>query len=85
MKPYVIEYTVRTVVMGESESEAYSAALDEWREVAGDSTPDVDVSDEVHSAKDLPSGWDLQCIPYGGDGTTRLEHLICTPTEEPKP
>lgn len=76
MKPYVVEMRVRTVVMGEDESDAYSNALNDWREIAGDSEPIVDVDREVLCAKDLPSGWDLRCLPYSGDGRSRLESLI---------
>lgn len=76
MKPYVVEFRVITVVMGEDESDAYSNALCDWREIAGDSEPEVDVEREIHSARDLPNGWDLRCIPYGGDGNTRIERLL---------
>lgn len=76
MKPYVIEYRLRTVVMGEDENDAYSNALDVFSEVAGDAEPIVDVEREVSSANDLPTGWDLMCLPYGGDGRTRLKDII---------
>lgn len=76
MKPFVVELRVRTVVMGEDENDAYSNALSDWSEIAGDSKPIVDVEREVRSAKDLPSGWDMRCLPYSGDGRTRLEHLV---------
>jgi hypothetical protein len=83
MKPFVVEFTLRTVVMAEDESDAYSVAEDEFREIASDARPDVDVEREVHSAKDLPTGWDLRCIPYGGDGNTRLDAILEVLNKEP--
>jgi hypothetical protein len=76
MKPFVVEFRIRAVVMGEDESDAYCNAMNNWREIASDSPAIIDVEREVFSAKDLPSEWDLQCIPYGGDGNTRLEALL---------
>lgn len=80
MRPFVVEFTVRTVVMGDDENHAYSNAMDDWREIAGDSEPVIDVGGEVFSAKDLPSGWDLRCLPYGGDGIARLESIVAKAT-----
>ena len=76
MKPFVVEFTVRSVVMADDEHHAFSVARDQFREIASDVTPDVFVENEVKSEDDLPEGWDLVCLPYGGDGNTRLEALI---------
>jgi hypothetical protein len=75
-KPYIIEFTIRTVVMGRDEDSAWSAAQDAFQEIARDEDPEIAVSGEIKAEKDLPHGWNVQCIPYGGDGCTRLKQLI---------
>jgi hypothetical protein len=76
VKPYVIQYTVRAVVIAEDGNDAYSVAEGGWREIRGDAQPLIAVDGEVKSAESLPHGWDLRCLPYGGDGRTRLSELI---------
>lgn len=76
MKPYIVEFTVVTVVMAEDESDAYSSAISEWREIADDSEPTVSVGREVKTLEQLPSGWDGMCLPYNGDGETRMFDII---------
>lgn len=76
MKPYVVELTIRAVVVAEDEVHAYCVAESAFRDMARDEDPEIWVEREVHSKSDLPSGWDLQCIPYGGDGSTYLAAFI---------
>jgi hypothetical protein len=76
MKPYVVEFTLRSVIMADDEHHAFSVARDQFREIARDAAPDVWVENEVRNASDLPDGWDLACLPYGGDGNTRLAAMI---------
>lgn len=76
MKPYVVEMTIRSVVMAEDEDDAYRTGADLFREIARDEAPDVDVLREVLDVRHLPTGWDLMCLPYGGDGNTRLKDLV---------
>lgn len=76
MKPFIVELTVRTVVVAEDEAHASCVARDEFRDIARDETPNAWVGEEVRSADDLPAGWDLECLPYGGDGRTRLADII---------
>lgn len=76
MKPFVVEMTICTVVMADDEHHAFSVARDAFRDIASDETPEVFVRSEVRGEVDLPDGWDLECLPYGGDGSTRLEALI---------
>lgn len=76
MKLYVVEITVRTVVQAEDEIDAILVTEENWSEIASDSRPDVDVSREVLEQRHLPSGWDLGCLPYGGDGNTRMSEII---------
>lgn len=81
MKPYVVEFTLRAVVMADDEAHAHCVATDEFRDIARDDDPDVSVEREVHGAPDLPSGWDLDCLPYGGDGNAMLRELIGKPPD----
>lgn len=77
-KAFVAEYTVRAIIMANDESEAHIVADAKWREIKGEERPSVDVVGELKKVSDLPDGWDLQCIPYGGDGNTRLAELVPT-------
>jgi len=85
MKAYVVELTVRTVIMAHDEHDAFIAARTQFRDIARDETPDVFVDDEVRTEDDLPDGWDLGCLPYNGDGETRLADIIGNqaPAQEP--
>ena len=85
MKPFVVEMTIRTVVMADDEDSAFIVARTQFREIASDEKPDVFVEGEVGDEDDLPDGWDLGCLPYGGDGNTRLSEIIGdrAPAQEP--
>ncbi|MFU2053312.1 hypothetical protein [Bordetella hinzii] len=78
-------YTVRVavelplVVEAEDEDEAWDIARDEWLGALRDEVghkPHIYVSKTILTAKDLPEGWDPMCLPYGGDGNTRLKDLL---------
>lgn len=81
MKPYAVELSVTAVVMATSEMDAYSAAIDSRRDIWSDVDPDVDVIGEIKALDRLPEGWDPDCLPYGGDGATRLKDFL--PETEP--
>jgi hypothetical protein len=69
MKLFTAKVSFDFVVVAEDESHAYVIARDSAREALGDmpfDAADLDVSPGVHA-----SGWDDECIPYGGDGNTR--------------
>lgn len=76
MKPFVVEMTIRTVIMAHDENDAFIAARTKFRDIARDETPDVFVDGEVRTEDDLPDGWDLGCLPHNGDGNTRLAEII---------
>ena len=74
---YRVEWTVVAIVEADDEDDAFTTAADAKHEIFGD----VDVNDitlwgEVTTISDLPSGWDGDCIQYGGDGNTRLRELL---------
>lgn len=77
MKPYMVEIRTYGVVMAEDESHARSVADDYKRDIFNDDwNPSIDVDGEVVSVEKLGHGWDGECIPYGGDGNTRLNALV---------
>lgn len=77
MKPYFVELTVTAVVMAEDADHAWEVADSERRDIFNDTgNVDIYVGSEVTSERNLRDGWDLQCIPYGGDGNTRIGELI---------
>ncbi|SCU75565.1 hypothetical protein CNECB9_2370139 [Cupriavidus necator] len=76
MKLFTVEISVTAVVMAESEMEAYSVAISELSDIMRDSEPDIDVHGEIKALDRLPADWDPMCLPYGGDGETRLKDLL---------
>ena len=84
LKPYFVELRITAVVMADSVvgamSEAEASAWDICR--GGDLAADdaVAVKSLEHLAR-LDSEWDGECLPYGGDGSTRLKELL--PEETP--
>ena len=74
MKLFEVELKMTIVVVGKSEGDAYFNAMDSMSEIKNIEEPDIDVIGEV-SLKTLPATWDERCIPYGGDGNTRIEDI----------
>lgn len=77
MKPYMVEITTYGVVMAEDEAHAHQVADSYKREIFGaDWNPRIEVDGAVVKVEDLAHGWDGECIPYGGDGNTKLADLL---------
>ena len=77
MKPYMVEITTYGVVMAEDEAHAHQVADSYKREIFGDDwNPRIEVDGAVVKVEDLAHGWDGECIPYGGDGNTKLADLL---------
>ena len=80
MPIYNVKVTIETtmVIVADDEDHAYDIARDEAREAINDNRPDpnIDVRGEVTSIQHLRDGWDGNCVPYGGDGNTRLSELL---------
>ncbi len=74
MKLFKVEIKTVVVVIGNDEAEALFNAEEDKREIKSDEDMDVTVIEEV-TADSLPAGWDTKCIPYGGDGNTRIEDI----------
>ncbi len=66
------------VVIADDEGHAWDVARDNARTASSDAfeTPQIHVTGEVRSVESLPAGWDGECVPYGGDGNTRLQEIL---------
>lgn len=80
MPLYNVTVTLETkiVVVADDEDHAWQVASDEARDAIDNDrpAPDVSVRGEVTSEKHLRDGWDAECVPYGGDGNTRIGALL---------
>lgn len=77
VKPYMAKITTYGVVMAEDEAHAHQVADSYMREIfSDDGNPRIEIDGEVVKVEDLANGWDGECIPYGGDGNTRLGELL---------
>ena len=81
MKAYMVEITTHAVVMADDEAHAYDVAenykCDAFHD---DPNPRIEIWGEVVRVDQLEHGWDGECIPYGGDGNTRLGALLTANT-----
>ncbi|WP_027798295.1 hypothetical protein [Paraburkholderia dilworthii] len=88
MKPYAITMSVTAVVMAENEQHARIVAERDKREIFGDVYGDqikYSPATEMTCEADLEKvGWDDLCIPYGGDGNTRLSDILAAVESEPE-
>lgn len=79
MKPFLMTFTVQAVVIANDIGHAYSVANLQQHDIFNDMDVIADSATEITSLNHLTSldcGWDKKCIPYGGDGNTRLENLL---------
>lgn len=87
-KFYAVELAVIAIVQVNDDQDGFDAeaVADKVRsDIFRDCGEPVTLAvDRIRSLKDLqPLGWDGECLPYGGDGNTRLRELL--PAEPPKP
>lgn len=82
MKPYAVEVSFTMIVMADDEEHAEIIADNEAREAWYDTShKDFKVHGQVLTEDDLRRHkWDGFCIPYGGDGNTRLSEILANPT-----
>jgi len=66
------------VVKADDVEKAIEVAQNHWMNAVAcnDTKPDMYVTDEVLSTLDLRDGWVEDCIPYGGDGNTRIKDML---------
>jgi len=86
MKPYAITISVVAVVMADDEQHARDVALSHVREIHHDAWGDqfkLSPASLIACEDDLKRvGWDAQCLPYGGDGETRLSEILQGSTDD---
>ena len=78
MPLFKVELSQIVVIEADDEDDAYGQTLYCRSEIIGDSDPDIYVDCEIRAMSQLPTGWDDMCLPYGGDGSTRIKDLIST-------
>ena len=73
-----VKFDMVMAVEADSENEAENIGREDWERAARDADrrPVVVVTGEVTELEHLRDGWDGMCIPYGGDGNTRLSELL---------
>lgn len=73
-----IDVSLSIVVEAEDEDHAWDIALDDHRDALRELEPNLQicVMGEARKLSQLKPGWDGDCIPYGGDGNTRLKDLL---------
>jgi hypothetical protein len=81
-KLFIVEISTTAVVAGKDWAEAHRNANWHLGDIIGDFEPEIVVAGEVKSLAGLPADWDPMCLPYGGDGETRLKDLL--PETEPE-
>ena len=71
-----IKFTM--VVQADDERHAFDVAEDNFKAGMSDAEPNtvIAVTGGVIRAEDLRDGWDAECLPYGGDGNTRIGELL---------
>lgn len=77
----IFEVQIETVAVVIAEDAAHAAEIvsDEMLRIVSDaigSSFEVYAGTEIESLDELPRSWDPMCIPYGGDGDTRLKDLL---------
>ena len=81
MPLYFLEVTMTThvVVVADDEAHAYDVAEQNAKRAFDDDymeTPRISLNGKVSNASNLKHGWDGDCVPYGGDGNTRISKLL---------
>ncbi len=64
------------VVVAHDKDHAWEVAQEYAAQAFDDEVPQTYITGEVFSLRHLHSGWDGECVPYGGDGNTRLGDLF---------
>lgn len=75
----LITMTTHVVVIADDEEQARFVAKDNAKQAFSDDLdcpPEVSVFGEVTNVTQLRDGWDGACVPYGGDGNTRIGELL---------
>lgn len=82
-KFFAVELTTVAIVQvadDQGADDAEALARDQERDILRDVLDmDISVAGEITAQQQLSlHGWDADCLPYGGDGNTRLRDLLPT-------
>lgn len=75
MPLFTVEVSQTVVVEADDEHHAYEIALIFKNNIMED-LPDVIVYGQINKEEDLPLYWNDNCLPYGGDGKTKIKHIL---------
>jgi hypothetical protein len=77
MSLFMVKIVSYGVVEAEDYSHAYSVGRDFMREISRDDfDPDIEVMHRIDEPYMVNNGWDLGCIPYGGDNATTIGKIL---------
>lgn len=81
-KLYRVTIEYDALAVADDDIAAYSVARSSLREITDDQEPDIcPWAGAIETADQIPKEW-RECIPYGGDGNTRVEAYIQAPSEK---
>lgn len=84
MSLFEVEFTVRAVVQADDSTHAFQVAMENSSDIfRDDPQDDFDVGRKILEASHLPSGWNVECVPYGGDGNTRIREILAEIEQAP--
>jgi len=79
MKIFKVTIEIQTVVEAESATDAeHKVSMSHVVDWSDESQHLVATAQQVSSLSELPNncGWDGECLPWGGDGKTRLKEVL---------
>ena len=76
MPVYSVDLSTTVVVQAVDAVDAFRKAMREQRTICTEGDMTIDVGAEIRSLAELTGMWDGECLPYGGDGNTRLKDLM---------
>lgn len=82
MPLYNVTVTVTTTVVVQADDEEHASQVGQENAMDAIETdrpdPEVSVRGKVTSESHLRDGWDGNCLPYGGDGSTSIKELLAS-------
>lgn len=82
---FIVELKTTAVVQADNETDAFRKAMNDQRDICGDTDMEIEVGKEITSVDALPGLWDGDCIPYGGDRNARLKDLLHNEQDKARP
>lgn len=69
---------VSMVVLADDEEHALDVAFEYFKDAMRDenSSPEIQITGLVEKASHLKDGWDDVCLPYGGNGSSRIRDYL---------